>query len=349
MPRDVRSHRPERSLPIVIAVIALGLTVGLVPSAEGQPDPNAPPSVDQLRELQHSAEELTEQWHEAKDVLTARRAELDKARADAGAAQAAGDQARRDQDVFQVQVDKLTRATFQGARLNRLSALLTSNSPDELLDQMSVLDLLGTENKVALDRLGEAVQQAEDAEAATKDATDRATKAADEATKAEADINAKRVDMDRRIAVVEEALGLVDDTVRNELNGGGVVDFVLNVAGVASERAKTAVQAALSKQGSPYSWGAEGPGSFDCSGLMLWSYAKAGVGLPRSSSQQARVGQAVGRNQLQPGDLIALYSPVSHIGMYVGDGKYVHAPQSGDVVKVVPVPWNQVTAMRRVA
>jgi cell wall-associated NlpC family hydrolase len=71
-------------------------------------------------------------------------------------------------------------------------------------------------------------------------------------------------------------------------------------------------------------------------------------GLPHSSSEQAQMGTKVSRSQLEPGDLIALYEPVSHIGIYVGNGRYVNAPQTGDVVKVVSVPWDEVTAMRRI-
>ena len=70
---------------------------------------------------------------------------------------------------------------------------------------------------------------------------------------------------------------------------------------------------------------------------MQWAYKQAGISLPRTSSAQAGFGTPVSRDQLQPGDLVAYYSPVSHIGMYIGDGKMVHAPTSGDVVKISPL------------
>jgi cell wall-associated NlpC family hydrolase len=110
-----------------------------------------------------------------------------------------------------------------------------------------------------------------------------------------------------------------------------------------------AARIALSKQGSSYVWGGDGPITFDCSGLVKWAFEQAGLpGLPHSAEEQARMGRSVSQSELQPGDLIALYSPISHIGIYVGSGLYVNAPQPGDVVKVVPVPWNQVTAMSRI-
>jgi cell wall-associated NlpC family hydrolase len=113
--------------------------------------------------------------------------------------------------------------------------------------------------------------------------------------------------------------------------------------------AATAVATAMAQRGKPYVWAAAGPGSFDCSGLVQYAYAAAGISLPHSSAAQARAGQAVSRDQLQPGDIIAFYSPVSHVGIYIGNGQMVHAPTSGDVVKVVSIDYmGQITAMRRV-
>jgi cell wall-associated NlpC family hydrolase len=104
-----------------------------------------------------------------------------------------------------------------------------------------------------------------------------------------------------------------------------------------------AVAAALGVLGSPYVWGDEGPTTFDCSGLVQWSYLQAGLVLPRLASDQYRASTPVPYNQLQPGDLIVYAYDVSdestihHITMYIGNGQMVHAPHTGDVVKVVPV------------
>ena len=114
--------------------------------------------------------------------------------------------------------------------------------------------------------------------------------------------------------------------------------------------AATAVNTAMAQRGKPYVWAATGPSSFDCSGLVKYAYAAAGVSLPRSSSQQATAGRAVSRAELQPGDIIAFYSPVSHVGIYIGNGQMVHAPTSGDVVKVASIDaMGSITAMRRIA
>ena len=97
---------------------------------------------------------------------------------------------------------------------------------------------------------------------------------------------------------------------------------------------KTAMSLALSKVGKPYRWGASGPNAFDCSGLVKWSFAQAGKALPRTSRAQAGAGTPVSRANLQPGDLVFFYKPISHVGIYIGNGKVVHASRKGQPVKV---------------
>ena len=101
-----------------------------------------------------------------------------------------------------------------------------------------------------------------------------------------------------------------------------------------SQAAQIAVDTALAQRGKPYIWAAAGPSSFDCSGLMAYAYAAAGIALPHSSAMQSAMGQSISRDELQPGDLIFFYSPVSHVGIYIGNGQMVHAPTTGDVVKI---------------
>lgn len=97
------------------------------------------------------------------------------------------------------------------------------------------------------------------------------------------------------------------------------------------------VRAAMSKLGAPYVWAAAGPNAFDCSGFTMWAWSQAGVSLPHSSSMQYSVLPKVSMSALQPGDLIFSYSPIHHVGIYIGGGKFIHAPHSGDVVKITAV------------
>ncbi len=288
---------------------------------------------------------LTEQWHLAKDRLQASRAAADRARSDVALATAGADQARAAQDEFRGQVDRLTSATFQGVRISSVTAVLISDSPEEFLDQMFALDVLAVSSKEVMARLAAAVARAEEAELVATDAETRAAVAELDAARITDDVAEASQQMGEQIGLVQARLGelTVDELARYASEG--FIDFPIDVQGAGVGAA--ALRAALTRQGAPYIWGAEGPGAFDCSGLVLWAYHQAGVILPRSSWQQARVGTPV-VSGLKPGDLIALYEPVSHIGMYVGDGLYVNAPQAGDVVKVARVPWHVVTAVRRI-
>ncbi len=96
-----------------------------------------------------------------------------------------------------------------------------------------------------------------------------------------------------------------------------------------------AVQTALAQLGKPYQWGGNGPGSFDCSGLVIYSFRAAGItSLPRSSSAQYGATTRISRSELRPGDLVFYHSPISHVAIYIGDGKVVEAPNSGNNVRI---------------
>ena len=111
---------------------------------------------------------------------------------------------------------------------------------------------------------------------------------------------------------------------------------------------KSAMQKALGKVGSPYRYGAAGPNAFDCSGLVTWAYKSSGKSLPRTSNAMSRVGTSVSKSALQPGDLVFFYKPVSHVGIYIGNGKVVHASSRKSPVKVSDISRMPFNSARRV-
>jgi peptidoglycan DL-endopeptidase CwlO len=116
-------------------------------------------------------------------------------------------------------------------------------------------------------------------------------------------------------------------------------------AGLSTAQLTAALRAAESRQGLPYAWGAAGPAAFDCSGLVEWSFAQAGVALPRTAADQARTGPAVPVSQLEPGDLLFYHTDptapgyISHVAIYLGHGWMIQAPQPGLRVQVVPADF----------
>lgn len=99
----------------------------------------------------------------------------------------------------------------------------------------------------------------------------------------------------------------------------------------------TPVETALAYHGVPYLWGGETTSGFDCSGLMLYVFNQHGVKLPHYSGSQFRMGEKVAASALQPGDVVFFGSPIHHVGMYIGGGYFIHAPRTGDFVKISPL------------
>jgi cell wall-associated NlpC family hydrolase/tetrahydromethanopterin S-methyltransferase subunit G len=111
----------------------------------------------------------------------------------------------------------------------------------------------------------------------------------------------------------------------------------VNVNVDSNSSAGIAVKTALEQVGDPYVWAAAGPDAFDCSGLTMYAWAAAGVSLPHSSAMQYDATTRVSTSDLQPGDLLFYYSPIHHVAMYIGGGRMVEAPYSGQSVRVVPM------------
>ncbi|MGY1684468.1 C40 family peptidase [Geodermatophilus sp. SYSU D00867] len=131
---------------------------------------------------------------------------------------------------------------------------------------------------------------------------------------------------------------------------GGTATVAAAPAAAPNGAAQAAVDTALAQVGDPYVYGATGPSSFDCSGLTSYSYQAAGVSIPRTSKAQSTFGTPVVKADLQPGDLVFFYSPVSHVGMYIGNGQMVHASTAGKPVAVVSLDsMPEYVGARRVA
>lgn len=118
--------------------------------------------------------------------------------------------------------------------------------------------------------------------------------------------------------------------------------------GSASLSSNAVVAYASNFLGTPYQWGASGPSSFDCSGFTSYVFRHFGISLPRTASGQQSAGVYVSRSELKPGDLVFFGSPAHHVGIYVGDGCYIHSPRTGDVVKVSPLDRSDYSGARRV-
>jgi peptidoglycan DL-endopeptidase CwlO len=129
-------------------------------------------------------------------------------------------------------------------------------------------------------------------------------------------------------------LGALEAARQRRLDGAGeLAASLIRFPGPVRASAAAAVRAAASQIGKPYQWGAAGPNSYDCSGLTMWAWARAGVSLPHSSRAQYASLPHVSMSQLAPGDLVFRGNPIHHVGIYKGGGVVIHAPQSGQNVR----------------
>jgi cell wall-associated NlpC family hydrolase len=332
------AHRAPARRPRVAvrAVLALAGLVGvLLPVLPAQADPTSAADAAALVAARgHELEVVTEQFNEARVAL-----EQQRAAADAAAAQV--EQATAQLAAAQQQIRGLARTAYTGEGLNSFQALLTSDSADDFVDRVATLQLVAGHQNGLLEQAATAQLAAAQAQRAATEAATKAQQQYDAVAAQQASLQAQ-VDeyqaLFQQLSAQEQQAAVASHAGADRASRDArAEDAPVAAVAAGSQAAQIAIDTALAQRGKPYLWAASGPRAFDCSGLTSYAFAAAGIKLPHSSRMQSQMGTAVSRDQLQPGDLVFFYSPVSHVGIYIGNGQMVHAPTSGDVVKVAPL------------
>ena len=328
--------------------LALAGTIGILLAAvPASADPGTPATSAEAAQLVaergHQLEVVTEEFNEAQDVLAAQQAAATAAAAELEHATAALAQA-------QESVRGIARSAFTGDSVGGFHALLTSDSADEFVTRVATLESIAGHQAGVLDQAAEAGIAAAQAQATAQEAAAAAQATYDAALGKQAELEKQIADYrsqfeqlsaEERQAVLaaHHPAEAPTEPQRASRDERPAADAPASSAPVvaSSQAVQVAIDTAMAQRGKPYVWAASGPGSFDCSGLVQYAFRAAGVTVPRASRNQAAMGTPVSRAEARPGDLVAFYSPVSHVGIYLGDGQMVHAPTSGDVVKVASV------------
>ncbi|MFJ9440681.1 NlpC/P60 family protein [Kitasatospora sp. NPDC101235] len=357
------SHRRPKPagrarVSILTGVAAAAVALSAQSGAHADPQPTKEQVKEQVDQLNEQAEVATENYNAAQ----AKQQELEK--------QVSGLQdqvARQQAQVTELQggLAEIAGEQYRNGGISPTVQLMFSSSPDNFLSQAGTLNQAGSTQKGQLKELQEqqrkldqdrneaqgklaelesTTQQLkaskEEVQGKLKAAQDllntltdqerRALQQAEEKAAVEAQQKAESAKLDAAKAAADRASR---DNSRGDLASGTTTAPVKVAAG--SSRGAAALSAAASKVGSPYVWGATGPGSFDCSGLMVWAFNQAGVSLPRTSQAQASAGTRIGSDisQAQPGDLLIFYSDAHHVGIYAGNGQVLHAPKPGASVR----------------
>jgi cell wall-associated NlpC family hydrolase len=225
-------------------------------------------------------------------------------------------------------------AQYRTGTIDSSVQLFLSSNPDDYLDKASTMDQLSAQQVEALkkiqDKQRELAQDRSEASEKLKDLASTRT----ELSKKKKEVQSKLAEAQRLLnsLTAAEKAALAAEQDRASRDSAERVD--LGNATAASGRAMAAFQAAQTQIGKPYVYGATGTASYDCSGLTSWAYAQAGVGLPRTSQEQANAGTRIySQSQLKVGDLVIFYGDLHHVGLYAGNGQVLHAPRSGTVVR----------------
>ncbi|MGM0345353.1 NlpC/P60 family protein [Streptomyces sp. Adlamb9] len=327
----------DRGAAALCALSAAAAALGAVP-AHAAPHPDARAEVDRLYT---EAEQATQAYDRAQERTDALRREVRYTQDRV---------ARRQQDVntLREELGSLAGAQYRSGGIDPAVALLFSDDPDDYLDKAATLDRISAQEAGRLRELRSALRELEQerAEAADElDALDRGRR----------EVAAHKRTVEGKLARARQLLNTLSAADRaaydrSSRSAGpdrlGLPDLT-GLAGAPDARAAAALAAARSALGRPYVWGANGPSGFDCSGLMQWSYAHAGIQLPRTSQEQRFAGRRVPLSQARPGDLVVYRSDASHVAMYVGHGQVIHAPHPGAAVRYDPVGMMPISSVTR--
>ena len=309
-PRTRRTMR--RSVLALTASLALAGGLLALPSAQAAPKV----TVKDVETAFSQVEAANEQVNQLGEQIKQTQAEIDDISADISAGMA----------TYTAQKDELSGAIVQqqlDAPLGPTANLLSSDDPDQFLAGLGAVRALNNTRADALAEFGETSKELKNRRAQLQDRQDAltaATKAAD----------AKRADIRKKYEAAKAELARLTAAEQATFNQSNT-DVDVDVK--ASGRAKEALAFALAQIGDPYVYGGTGPNSWDCSGLVMKSWAAAGVSIPRVVGPQIAAGKSVSMSELQPGDIVA-YGDMSHDGLYLGNGRVVHAPRPGKSVEI---------------
>ncbi|MEU1289206.1 NlpC/P60 family protein [Kitasatospora sp. NPDC005856] len=340
-----RPKQPSRArISVLTAAAATAVALSAQVAAHAAPQPNKADVKAQIDQLQEEQEQSAEKYNGAKERADQLRKQADQLQ----------DQVARSQEqMTQLQggLAEVAGEQYRTGGIDPSVQLMLSSDPSGYLEKASTVQQASTSQAEALKGLLDQQRRLdqEKAEAAAVLASlDTTTK---DLNQAKADVNAKlkaAQDLLNSLSAADRA-ALKAQQAQDDRASRGSERVDLGSLPPASGYAAVAVSKAMGKQGSPYVWGATGSTTFDCSGLMVWAYGQAGVSLPRTSQEQGHYGTRVpSLDQAQPGDLVIYGGDMHHVGMYIGNGMVVHAPHTGDVVKVMKADAMSINTIRRV-
>ncbi|MCI0686575.1 MAG: NlpC/P60 family protein, partial [Sporichthyaceae bacterium] len=329
---SVRRHHRRTIAGLCLAATAV---IVAVPSAGHAEPTNITDAQQEIQNLYHEAELATERYNDYRERIKEAERRLDVTQAAIAAHQAKIEEQLRESGIY-------AAIAYQTGGVDQTLQLLLSDSPQQFLQRASVLDQLTKKQAQGL----RGVEQVRQQLLATRL---MASQQIAEISGLRADLVEQRDSIEFKLRRAQSLLNRLEADQRDFLASTGSLKVPKSVMdNLPGGRAGDAIRFAIDQIGEPYVWGANGPSSWDCSSLTQQAWASAGVAIPRVSWKQATVGSPVSKANLKAGDLVFFYSPISHVGIYIGEGLMIHAPNPSTVVKVQQIDTMPFTTARRV-
>ncbi|MGH3248748.1 MAG: NlpC/P60 family protein [Trebonia sp.] len=315
------------SLAAAAVTVVVLLQGGTSQAQTVSPQPSLKDLVAEATQLSNEVDSLGQQFDGLKIQLAHANSEAKTAKLAAARAEAA-------MAGSQKAVAQLAAMGYMNGGMDPTLQMLTSGNPNQFLSQASTVQQLNDEAGMRLSTLQREQVAAQRAQATAKE----------EITTA----NQLQTQIDGKVSTIHAKLNILNSSAMSQAMAvfdktGSYPNLVLPEA---TNVGTTALRAALTQRGKPYVWGAAGPDSYDCSGLVEWAFAQEGISLPHYTGSQWNSGMHVSRADLEPGDLVFFFADISHVGLYIGNGLMVDAPSTGQVVQVQPLFDGYVGAVR---
>ncbi|MFD5639316.1 NlpC/P60 family protein [Streptomyces sp. NPDC127077] len=364
------AHRKARQRSVGGNTARTAVTIALAGAATatgfdgvGHADPQLSPAQVKTRvdKLYEEAEAATQKYDGAKEKAGQAEARLSKLRDEA---------ARREERLNSARdaLGSMAAAQYRSGGLDPVVQLALSDHPDQYLDGAALAERVGTRQSAEIAGVRKQLRELEQLRGAANIELARLKSRQTELKQHKKTVNEKltaarrlldRLTPEQRTRYAERGGANDQQHVSRDASrdpapvGSSGTSDASGAAGAGTaapnSRAAAAVAYAYAKLGSPYVWGATGPNAFDCSGLAQAAYRSAGVSLPRTTYSQINAGRRVTLSELQPGDLVFFYAGITHVGIYIGNGQMIHAPNPSAPVRVAPISEMPFAGATRVA
>ncbi|WP_240136017.1 C40 family peptidase [Streptomyces sp. MUM 178J] len=329
-----RPKQPSRARVTVLTATAAAAVALTSQSAQADPKPTKEEVKAKVDKLYHEAEKATEEYNGAKEQQGKLQKQVDTIQ----------DQVARGQEEVNELRNKLgsvASAQYRSGGIDPSVQLFLSSDPDTYLDKASAVDQFGARQAEVLEDIqlkqrtlaqqrAEAAEKLVDLEDVREKLGEKKKSYQGKLAEARKLLNTLTAEERERMRQEEQKRAQEAEQRAARSTGGDRPDLGNEVP--ASQRGAAALNAAATQIGKPYVSGAEGPNSYDCSGLTQWAYRQAGVSITRTTYTQQNDGTKIGRSQLKPGDLV-FFNSLSHVGLYAGNNTILHAPKPGAYVR----------------